>query len=177
MRWKNPARSTPASATTGASPSCLPLAVTTTLPITAPLEIGASRPGVSETEVLTAAPCPFGITSVHDCATPAATSGATPYRTLAVASVLYGVAPEVAAGVAQSWTLVIPKGQGAAVKTSVSLTPGLEAPISKGAVIGKVVVTANGKQLGEAPVVALAGVERAGFFQRMRQRVSGWFSK
>ena len=43
--------------------------------------------------------------------------------------------------------------------------------------IGKVVVTANGKQLGEAPVVALAGVERAGFFQRMRQRVSGWFSK
>jgi D-alanyl-D-alanine carboxypeptidase (penicillin-binding protein 5/6) len=87
--------------------------------------------------------------------------------TLATAKVLYGVAPDVAAGVAQSWTLVIPKGQGAAIK----------APISKGAVIGKVVVTANGKQLGEAPVVALAGVERAGFFQRMRQRVSGWFSK
>jgi serine-type D-Ala-D-Ala carboxypeptidase (penicillin-binding protein 5/6) len=57
------------------------------------------------------------------------------------------------------------------------LTPGLEAPISKGAVIGKVVVTANGKQLGEAPVVALAGVERAGFFLRMRQHISGWFSK
>ena len=97
--------------------------------------------------------------------------------TLATAKVLYGVAPDVAAGVAQSWTLVIPKGQGAAVKTSVSLTPGLEAPISKGAVLGKVVVTANGKQLGEAPVVALAGVERAGFFQRMRQHISGWFSK
>jgi D-alanyl-D-alanine carboxypeptidase (penicillin-binding protein 5/6) len=97
--------------------------------------------------------------------------------TLATAKVLYGVAPDVAAGVAQSWTLVIPKGQGAAVKTSVLLTPGLEAPISKGAVIGKVVVTANGKQLGEAPVVALAGVERAGFFLRMRQHISGWFSK
>jgi serine-type D-Ala-D-Ala carboxypeptidase (penicillin-binding protein 5/6) len=97
--------------------------------------------------------------------------------TLATAKVLYGVAPDVAAGIAQSWTLVIPKGQGAAVKTSVSLTPGLEAPISKGAVIGKVVVTANGKQLGEVPVVALAGVERAGFFLRMRQHISGWFSK
>ena len=97
--------------------------------------------------------------------------------TLATAKVLYGVAPDVAAGVAQSWTLVIPKGQGAAVKTSVLLTSGLEAPISKGAVIGKIVVTANGKQLGEAPVVALAGVERAGFFERMRQRISGWFSK
>ena len=97
--------------------------------------------------------------------------------TLATAKVLYGVTPDVAAGVAQALTLVIPKGQAAAVKTSVSLNPGLEAPISKGAVIGKVVVTANGKQLGEAPAVALAGVERAGFFQRLRQRISGWFSK
>jgi D-alanyl-D-alanine carboxypeptidase (penicillin-binding protein 5/6) len=97
--------------------------------------------------------------------------------TLATAKVLYGVAPDVAAGIAQPWTLVVPKGQGAAAKTMVSLNPGLEAPIAKGAVIGKVVVTANGKQLGEAPVVALAGVERAGFFLRLRQRVSGWFSK
>lgn len=96
---------------------------------------------------------------------------------LASAKVLYGVAPDVAAGVAQAWTLVIPKGQGAAVKTSVSLNPGLEAPIAKGAVIGKVVATANGKQLGQAPVVALAGVERAGFLQRMGQHISGWFSK
>ena len=97
--------------------------------------------------------------------------------TVATAKVLYGVTPDVAAGVAQSWTLLVPKGQGAAVKTSVSLNPGLEAPIAKGAVIGKVVATANGKQLGEAPVVALAGMERAGFFQRMRQRISGLFSK
>lgn len=97
--------------------------------------------------------------------------------TLATAKLLYGLAPDVAAGVAQSWTLVIPKGQGASVKTSVALNPGLEAPISKGAVIGKVVATANGKQLGEMPVVALAGVERAGFLLRMRQHISGWFSK
>ncbi|MBC7380949.1 MAG: serine-type D-Ala-D-Ala carboxypeptidase, partial [Burkholderiaceae bacterium] len=59
----------------------------------------------------------------------------------------------------------------------VTLNPALEAPIAKGAVIGKVIATANGKQLGEAPVVALADVERAGFFERLRQRVSGWFSK
>jgi len=97
--------------------------------------------------------------------------------TLTTAKVLYGVAPDVAAGVAQSWTVVVPKGQGAAVKTAVSLNPGLTAPIAKGAVIGKVVATAGGKQLGEAPVIALAAVERAGFFQRMRQHVTGWFSR
>jgi D-alanyl-D-alanine carboxypeptidase (penicillin-binding protein 5/6) len=97
--------------------------------------------------------------------------------TLTTAKVLYGVVPDVAAGVAKAWTLMVPKGQGAAVKTTVSLNPALTAPIAKGAVIGKVVATANGKQLGEAPVIALAAVERAGFLQRMRQHISGWFSR
>jgi len=97
--------------------------------------------------------------------------------TLASAKVTYGVAPTVNAGLAQPWTLVLPKGQAAAVKTAITLNPAIEAPIAKGAVIGKIVATANGKQLGEAPVVALADVERAGFFERLRQRVVGWFSK
>lgn len=97
--------------------------------------------------------------------------------TLTSAKVLYGVVPEVAAGVAKAWTLVVPKGQAAAVKTELTLNPGLEAPIAKGAVIGKLVASANGKALGEVPVVALADVERAGFFLRLKQRVAGWFSK
>ncbi len=97
--------------------------------------------------------------------------------TLASAKVTYGVAPSVNAGIAQAWTLVVPKGQAGGVQTAVSLNPALEAPIAKGTVIGKIVATANGKQLGEAPVVALADVERAGFFERLRQRVAGWFSK
>lgn len=97
--------------------------------------------------------------------------------TLATAKVLYGVAPTVAAGVAQPWTLVVPKGKAATVQTTVTLNPDLTAPIAKGAVIGKVVASAGGKPLGEAPVVALAAVERAGFFKRIGQRISGWFSK
>ena len=97
--------------------------------------------------------------------------------TLASAKVTYGVVPTVNAGIAQAWMLVVPKGQAANVQTAVALNPALEAPIAKGAVIGKIVATANGKPLGEAPVVALADVERAGFFERLRQRVVGWFSK
>jgi D-alanyl-D-alanine carboxypeptidase (penicillin-binding protein 5/6) len=97
--------------------------------------------------------------------------------TLATAKVLDGVAPTVAAGVARAWILLVPKGQGATVQTSVSLNPALTAPIAKGAVIGRIVATANGKQLGEAPIVALAAVERAGFLQRLRQHISGLFSK
>ncbi len=97
--------------------------------------------------------------------------------TLASAKVTYGVVPTVNAGIAQAWALVVPKGQAAALQTAVSLNPALEAPIAKGSVIGKIVATANGKTLGEAPLIALADVERAGFFERLRQRIAGWFSK
>lgn len=97
--------------------------------------------------------------------------------TLASAKVTYGVAPAVNAGLAQDWALLVPKGQAAAVQTAVALNPALEAPIAKGAVVGKIIATANGKPVGEAPLIALADVERAGFFERLRQRVVGWFSK
>lgn len=53
----------------------------------------------------------------------------------------------------------------------------LQALIAKVAVIGKVAAVANGKALGEVPIVALADVERAGFFMRIKQRIAGWFSK
>jgi serine-type D-Ala-D-Ala carboxypeptidase (penicillin-binding protein 5/6) len=97
--------------------------------------------------------------------------------TLSTAKVLYGVAPTVTVGIAQAWTMTVPKGQAGAIQTSISLNPDITAPIAKGAVLGKIVATAGGKQVGEAPIVALAPVERAGFFQRIGQRISGWFSK
>lgn len=109
--------------------------------------------------------------SHYEEATPAQAGAA-----LATAKVLDGTAPNVAAGMAQAWTLVVPTGKGSTIQTSVSLRPDLRAPIAKGAVIGKIVASAGGKQLGEVPIVALASVERAGFFQRMGQHVSNWFS-
>jgi D-alanyl-D-alanine carboxypeptidase (penicillin-binding protein 5/6) len=44
--------------------------------------------------------------------------------------------------------------------------------VAKGAVIGKVVATSNGKPMGEAPLVALADVERSGMLQRMWQHMA-----
>jgi D-alanyl-D-alanine carboxypeptidase (penicillin-binding protein 5/6) len=59
----------------------------------------------------------------------------------------------------------------------VELKSDLEAPVAKGSVIGKVVATANGKPVGEAALVALADVERAGLMQRMWQRMGKLFGK
>jgi D-alanyl-D-alanine carboxypeptidase (penicillin-binding protein 5/6) len=44
--------------------------------------------------------------------------------------------------------------------------------VAKGAVIGKVVATSNGKPVGETPLVAQADVERAGLLQRMWQHLT-----
>lgn len=90
-------------------------------------------------------------------------------------NVRFGKADTVAAGLGAPWTVTVPRGQ--KVNTSVQINPKLEAPVAKGAVIGKVVAESNGKAVGEAPLVAQADVERAGFMLRTWQRVTGLFGK
>ena len=102
----------------------------------------------------------------------------TPIESTAVvttAKVSFGKADTVAAGLGAPWMLTVPRGQ--QVQTSVELTPGLEAPVAKGSVIGKLVATSNGKPVGQAPLVAQAEVERAGFLLRMWQHVARLFGK
>jgi len=69
----------------------------------------------------------------------------------------------------------VPRGQ--QVQTSVQLKSDLEAPVAKGAVIGKVVATSNGKTVGETPLVAQADVERSGLMRRTWQHVAMLFGK
>ena len=93
-----------------------------------------------------------------------------PDAVVTTAKVGFGKTDTVAAGLGAPWMLTVPRGQ--QVQTSVELKPGLEAPVAKGTVIGKVVATSNGKPVGETPLVAQADVERAGLLQRMWQRLT-----
>ncbi len=97
---------------------------------------------------------------------------ATPMAANAVigtAKVSFGQADTVAAGLGAPWMLTVPRGT--QVQTAVQLNPGLQAPVAKGAVIGKVLATANGKLVGEAPLVAQADVERSGLLLRAWQHL------
>ena len=94
---------------------------------------------------------------------------------VATAKVSFGKVDTVPAGLGAPWTLTVPRGQ--QVQTSVQVNQDLQAPVAKGAVVGKVVATSNGKPVGEAPLVAQADVERAGLFRRVWQRVAGLFGK
>ena len=49
--------------------------------------------------------------------------------------------------------------------------------MAKGAVVGKVVATSNGKPIGEAPLVAQADVERSGLLLRAWQHLTRLFGK
>ena len=98
---------------------------------------------------------------------------ATPIQPNAVvtnAKLRFGKADTVAAGLGSPWTLTVPRGQ--KLQTSVQVKPDLEAPVAKGAVIGKVIAESNGKQIGETPLVAQADVERSGFVMRLWQRMT-----
>ena len=95
--------------------------------------------------------------------------------TEAFAETLKGKADTVAAVLGAPWMLTVPRGQ--QVQTTVELKPGLEAPIAKGAVIGKVIATANGKPVGETPLVAQADVERSGWLLLAWQHLLKLFGK
>ena len=103
---------------------------------------------------------------------------ATPIQPTAVvanAKVSFGKTDTVAAVLGAPWMLTMPRGQ--QVQTQVELKPGLEAPIAKGAVIGKVVATSNGKPVGETLLVAQAEVERSGWLLLGWQKVTHLFGK
>lgn len=98
-----------------------------------------------------------------------------PDTVVTTAKVNFGKANTVAAVLGAPWALSVPRGQ--QVQTSVELKPGLEAPVTKGMVIGKVIATSNGKPVGETPLVAQADVERSGFLLRAWQHVTNLFGK
>jgi D-alanyl-D-alanine carboxypeptidase (penicillin-binding protein 5/6) len=98
-----------------------------------------------------------------------------PGAVVTTAKVSFGKADTVAAGLGAPWMLTVPRGQ--QVQTTIELKPGLEAPLTQGAVIGKVIATSNGKSVGETPLVAQAEVERAGLLLRGWQHLAQWFGK
>ena len=103
---------------------------------------------------------------------------ATPIQPGAVvtsAKLSFGRADTVAAVLGAPWMLTVPRGQ--QVQTIVELKAGLEAPVAKGAVIGKVIATSNGKPVGETPLVAQVEVERAGLPLRGWQYAAKLFGK
>jgi D-alanyl-D-alanine carboxypeptidase (penicillin-binding protein 5/6) len=90
----------------------------------------------------------------------------------AVIPVHDGVADTVAIG--PQGEAVFTLGRGEENKVAVGFTPTvkyLEAPVNRGDHVGDLAVMLDGKPQSTIPIVTRASVERAGFFERMRQHI------
>jgi len=98
-----------------------------------------------------------------------------PGAVVGTAKVSFGKADTTPAVLGAPWMLTVPRGQ--SVQTKVELLTDLQAPVAKGAVIGKVIATANGKPVSEAPLVTQTEVERSGLLLRGWQHLMKLFGK
>jgi D-alanyl-D-alanine carboxypeptidase (penicillin-binding protein 5/6) len=82
--------------------------------------------------------------------------------------VFYGVADSVT--IAPAHETYVTVGRGEESKIEVAWNPAarfLSAPVAKGAEVGRLVITEEGKQIDSVPVLTEASVARAGFFKRL----------
>jgi D-alanyl-D-alanine carboxypeptidase (penicillin-binding protein 5/6) len=88
-----------------------------------------------------------------------------------------GAERTVKAGVAADFAAALPKGSGSEYQTRVTLaTADLVAPVAAGAPLGRVeLVSADGKVVMQAPLVALETVEEGGFFRRIWDSIRLFF--
>lgn len=70
-------------------------------------------------------------------------------------------------GTAQDTYVTLPRGKTKDLEASFVLEKNLEAPITKGDVVGKLYYKLNGETEAEYPLVALADVQKGGFFSRL----------
>ena len=96
-------------------------------------------------------------------------------KPLASPKVWKGAADQVAVGVAQPLLVSTPRGKYDRLKATMDLPKALVAPIAKGQKIGTVKVALDGKVVAQAPLVAQAAVEEAGFFKRLWHELLLWW--
>ena len=91
------------------------------------------------------------------------------------ARVWKGAVESIPLGVTQDHDLTVPKGRYDSLMSETIVEENLTAPIEAGTLLGSVTVSMNGEVLVELPLVALADVAEAGFWQRIGDGIGLWF--
>lgn len=88
------------------------------------------------------------------------------------ARVWFGKANTVPLGVTNSLYLTLPIGQTDKIKTTVTVSNDIKAPIQRNQQLGTIELTMNDKPYLSRPLLALQMVPKAGFFSRMKDHVT-----
>jgi serine-type D-Ala-D-Ala carboxypeptidase (penicillin-binding protein 5/6) len=86
----------------------------------------------------------------------------------------------VPVGVVSDFYATVPFGQFQNIKTAVKANENLTAPIKKGQEVGQIIVTLQGKQIAQTPLLALSDDPQGGMWRRsvdyVAKIVHGWFA-
>jgi len=83
------------------------------------------------------------------------------------AKIWMGESDEVNLGLAEDYTVTIPRGETDKIKTLFTINPIIKAPVEAGDELGKVKLTLNGELLADLPLVAISPIEQGGLFKRI----------
>lgn len=95
---------------------------------------------------------------------------------LAKPLVWFGKADNVSVGLANDLNVTLAKGQKDKLQISLQLAPSLNAPLTQGQEVGKLVATLNGKTVAEQALVTLQPVEEANFFVKIWHGIKRFFA-
>ncbi len=87
-------------------------------------------------------------------------------ETLKEANVWFGEQEQIALGLAQDLYINIPKGRYKDLNASIEINTNIGAPITKGAALGFISVSLDGKELAKQPIIALQSVSDGGIIKR-----------
>ncbi len=90
-------------------------------------------------------------------------------------SILKSTQDTLKVGLAKGTSMTLPRGQFKLAKQVLQLNQTLIAPIKKGELLGKFLLTFEGKTLNEFPLIALEDAQEAGFFSRVIDSIKLWF--
>ena len=94
---------------------------------------------------------------------------------LARARVWKGLADDVALGIGEELFVTIPRGRYDDLEARVDVQPQMTAPLEEGAVVGTIRVVLGEDEVATRDLLALGGVEEAGFFGSMMDGLQLWF--
>ncbi|MDK2778757.1 MAG: D-alanyl-D-alanine carboxypeptidase [Pseudomonadota bacterium] len=88
-----------------------------------------------------------------------------------------GAADSVNVGVEDQLYLTLPRGMKGELEVSMTTDEFIEAPVSKGQVVGTLTLSMDGEVQAERPLIALNDVEEAGFFGRLWGSIKLFFAR
>ena len=98
-------------------------------------------------------------------------------KTVARQKLWKGASNEVQLGLTEPLLVTVPRGKYDRLKPMMDVPRTLVAPIAQGQKIGTVKVMLDGKLIAQRPLVAIAAIEQAGFFNRLWHELLMWWGE